>query len=800
MHLTALKNDKRLNAARWAVLLAVLLVYANSFHNEFHFDDFHTVTDNPAVRSLHNVPRFFTDATTFSVLPANRTYRPVVSTSLAIDYMLGRGYNPVWFHIGTFLLFLLLVALLWKLYARLMDAVAPGERNAWLALLAAAWFGLHPVMAETVNYVIQRGDLYCTLGCVAALYLYTRRTQGPGWLRTWVYLLPLALALLSKPPAAVFPVLLFFYVFFFEAAEPGTRLRRSALAAVPSAMSVGLLLWLSSAMTPKTFAPSMISPADYRLTQPFVWLRYGAALILPLHLNVDTDLSPFTTLNLRMVAGLLFVAALCTAIYFTSRRRRLYPVAYGLIWFAVTQLPTSMYPLSETENDHRMFFSFVGLMLSAVWGGAELVRWGTAFRSSLAHGSDGSPLQTRVAHRKWLLPVATALCVLALAGYAYGTHVRNQVWRTEESLWLDDVVKSPHNGRGLMIYGLTQMNKGAYPAALDYFMRALAFTPNYASLEVNLGVVNGLLADAGDGTRTAEAEKHYLRAIDLTPGDDSPHAFYARWLVLHGRDAEAAAQARQAVTLNPARPFGHEVLIRAESALGDLPATREAAQATLAAVPGDALALQAMSHPEAVAVRGANKPYSPADALVDQSLTQARAGKFNEAIASARAALALDPHSAVAWNNIGAAYGSLGHWDEAIHAEQEAVRLDGSLQIAQNNLTWFTQQKSAGAAAPPQTAMVKAGGATTAADLLNESLALAQAGRYEDSKAAARAALQLDPKLAEAWNNIAAANEAEHHWDEAIAAAQKAVALKPDFQLAKNNLSWSLSQKQLGVR
>lgn len=89
-----------------AVLLAVCVAYANSFQNSFHYDDFHTITDNPAVRSLRNVPRFFTDATTFSVLPANRTYRPIVSTTLALDYALGHGYKPFWFHFSTFLFFL----------------------------------------------------------------------------------------------------------------------------------------------------------------------------------------------------------------------------------------------------------------------------------------------------------------------------------------------------------------------------------------------------------------------------------------------------------------------------------------------------------------------------------------------------------------------------------------------------------------------------------------------------------------------------------------------------------------------
>ncbi len=72
------------------------------------------------------------------------------------------------------------------------------------------------------------------------------------------------------------------------------------------------------------------------------------------------------------------------------------------------------------------------------------------------------------------------------------------MWHTPESLWLDDVEKSPPNGRGLMNYGLTQMAVGRYPRALDYFTRALEYTPNYPTLEINLGIVNGAMADQGD--------------------------------------------------------------------------------------------------------------------------------------------------------------------------------------------------------------------------------------------------------------------------------------------------------------
>jgi hypothetical protein len=39
------------------------------------------------------------------------------------------------------------------------------------------------------------------------------------------------------------------------------------------------------------------------------------------------------------------------------------------------------------------------------------------------------------------------------------------------------------------------------------------------------------------------------------------------------------------------------------------------------------------------------------------------------------------------------------------------------------------------------------------------------------------------------------------HWDDAIRAAREAIRLKPDFQLAKNNLAWAESEKRkLGNR
>src|SRR5580704_3325972 len=109
--------------------LAVLIAYANHFQNDFHFDDFHTVTNNPYIRDLHYIPRFFVDPMLFSTLADHATWRPIVSASLAIDYRLGRmaaagreTINRFPFHLSTFLWYIVQLILMFFLFRRIMDA------------------------------------------------------------------------------------------------------------------------------------------------------------------------------------------------------------------------------------------------------------------------------------------------------------------------------------------------------------------------------------------------------------------------------------------------------------------------------------------------------------------------------------------------------------------------------------------------------------------------------------------------------------------------------------------------------
>src|SRR5579862_8369863 len=202
------------------LVLVVLGTYANHFQNSFQFDDHHTITENAFVRDLRNVPRFFTSAALFSTSPEAATYRPVTATSLAIDYWLGHGLKPFWFHLSTFLWFEVQLLLMFFLFRRIMDVADADPSNVWAALLATACYGLHPANAETVNYIIQRGDLYNTLGVVASLlwFIAYPEQRKRGW-----YLLPAILAYLAKAPALIFPLILLAYIFLFEEEGDGKK-------------------------------------------------------------------------------------------------------------------------------------------------------------------------------------------------------------------------------------------------------------------------------------------------------------------------------------------------------------------------------------------------------------------------------------------------------------------------------------------------------------------------------------------------------------------------------------------------
>ena len=641
-----------------AVLLAVTLTYANHFGNGFHFDDGHAITANPAVRSLANVPRFFSDTTTSSVLPANQTYRPIVSTSLALDYALGRGYSPPWFQGSTFLIFLIQLLTMYALFARIIAKSKTTARYGIVALAATAWYGLHPAIAETINYIVQRADVYSTFGVVLALFVYVR---FPKLRRTGLYLVPALIGMFSKAPAVVFPLLLFAYIVLFESGNVRAAFREAFMKSLPALVLSFVSLVVQHAMTPPTFTPSTLSASAYIGTQPYVLLRYAASFFLPLHLNVDSDLQTIPLASPNAVVGYAFLVALIVTAALAARNVLWRPAAFGLFWFVIGDIPTAVFPLSELENDHRMFFPFVGLTLAVTWTIAIGI---SAFFASGA----------RAGLRRFV-PIAS---VVVLAFYAVGTVMRNRVWSSDEALWYDAAQKSPKNGRALMNYGLSEMQLGKYPTAKIYFDRAEPLTPNYESLEINQGVL------AGATGRDADAQRYFTRAIGLAPTDEQARVFYARWLRTRGRIEDSIAQAEIGTRIASPALDSRATLMSDLDDEGRREDARALAAQTLRLVPGDATTRAFLY----------NAPPVDAHYWLAASSRQYSEHRYDASIASAKKALATKTLVADAYNNIGAAEMAEHHFNEAIDAERRALAIEPSLQLARNNLKWSLEHRT----------------------------------------------------------------------------------------------------------
>jgi len=90
-----------------------------------------------------------------------------------------------------------------------------------------------------------------------------------------------------------------------------------------------------------------------------------------------------------------------------------------------------------------------------------------------------------------------------------------------------------------------------------------------------------------------------------------------------------------------------------------------------------------------------------------------------------------------------------------------------------------------------------AGPPTTAAGFVELALEHYRAGRFQECIDASQQALKLGGNLdAIAYNNLGACSGSLGRYDDDIKYALEALRLKPDFQLASNNLVWAIAQKK----
>lgn len=560
-----------------ACLLAVatlLGAYSNSFDNAFHFDDSHAIEKNFYIRSLTNIPRFFRDPSTYSSVPLNISYRPLVSTTFALDYWMGGGLDVRQFHLTQLTMLVLLGILLYVVYLPLMDRAQPHRWNRYAALVAASLYGVHTAHTETMNIIQVRSELLSALGILGSflVYFYVPRSR-----RAHLYLLPMVVGTFAKPTTVMFAPLFLVYLLLFEerlslpdlfTSRSWPSVRAALWKSLPACIvGVGVFLF-TNAMEARAFERSPYGRLEYFLSQCFAWLHYGRLFFLPVGLTADPDSGLIAHwYDTRVVAGVGFAALLLYVVWSRSKTMASRPVAFGVAWFGLTLLPSSsIIPLVGVTSDHRPFLSYMGLSLAVVWGTALLVRrWYEAMPRL----------------RPMLGPAACVGALLAVGGHAVGTYARNKTFLTEEALWRDVTAANPANARAQVSLAVSLIAQDKYAEANEVLERARVYAPDYGLLEINLGV-----ATLGLGQPDV-AERHFLRALKLTPGDPMAHSFYGRWLGERGRLDEAMPYLQRALSLSPADPVVRYALLEVYARTGRTAELKTLAAETLALQPGD---------------------------------------------------------------------------------------------------------------------------------------------------------------------------------------------------------------------
>jgi len=656
-------------------LCALILTYSNHFENGFHFDDIHAITENVHITDIKNIPAFFVNPKMFSSKPDHWGLRPIVTTSLAIDYWLGNGLNPFYFHISTFLWYMILCILLFFTYHTIYKQASHHAWVSYFAIIGCGWYALHTANAETINYIISRSDVLSALCVVASVCIYILFPKHRKW---HLYIIPAIIGVFVKEIMAVVPILLFFYTLLFEKElsigalfkkENFKTIINTFIKLIPITLVIlALQLYtLSKAGSGTGFSNP---PADYILTQPFIWVHYFISFFIPLNLSADTDWTVFSNrFDDRIIIGIACVLLLIYTIFKTSKKKHLKPIAYGLLWFSVCLLPTSIAPLAEVMNDHRMFLPFIGLTMTIVYSIGMLV---LQFENKL------------MVHKKYL-SLLWATIFMILTSYAYGTYQRNKVWKNDETLWHDVTIKSPKNGRGLMNYGLTLMEKGQYDKALTYYHKALYYTPNYSLLHINIAIAQG-----GKNNLKA-AEQSFKKAIQLNPYIDTPYYFYAEFLNKNKRYHEAREIAEKAHKITPYNLNTQYVLMHSYLQLKLFNKLEKTIEHTLKIAPDNAMALKyqdikkqpspKFDHHQSNTKNGYTAAY-----YINASLEYFNNGQYTACIKACEEALLLDPNNYIAYNNICSANNALGAYSKAKTACEKAIEIKPDFELATNNL------------------------------------------------------------------------------------------------------------------
>lgn len=490
---------------------AAVAVYANSLDGGFHFDDWHALEQNPYIRSLANVPRFFADPDTTTVLHENKDLRPVLLTTFALNHALSGAATWSW-HLTNVLLHGLVVLLVFRI-AR--DHLWLGEHRVALAAAAALLVAVHPLNTEPVNYLSARSALLAALFYLAA---FDSAVRG----RAVTCAVLFALALLTKATTMTLPLVVAGYWLLAPRAEDAPR-PRWGLVVVLVAIAAAGLAYRALLLPPWIFETSRqpgMTPWTYLMTEWSAYLYYLRLFVWPNALVVDRVDYPVCRSILEPQAWLSLLALIGIAVAAWRVRHRVPAVTFGVFWYLVTLAPeSSVFPLAEPVNEHRPYLAMLGLGTVVAIGLFALAR-----RAVRIAGSPG---------RSFAVGVTAVAAVLAVV-----TVERNALWRDDYALWRDAIAKAPQNPRAWLNAGHAALTRNDLPEARRMLLEGRRLAPCYGYILVNLSAIETRIGANAESLRWAD------EAVACQPRFAIGRYYRALALERLGRSDEALAEFR----------------------------------------------------------------------------------------------------------------------------------------------------------------------------------------------------------------------------------------------------------------
>ena len=671
------------------IIFAVLVAYSNVFSGQFVFDDESSIGLNPTIKHLWPPWEALSPPRAGGLTVGGR---PLLNFTLAVNYAFGDislwGYHAlnVAIHLGATLA-------LFGIIRRTLERPRLRERFGAvatpLALAAAVLWAVHPLLTQSVIYIIQRAESLMGFFYLLTLYFFLRgaEREKPGvWFGLAVGACLLGMASKEVMVSAPLMVLLYDRTFISESVRAALRLRRWFYVGLASTWA--LLAWLvvsSGGNRGGSIGPGVgVGWWKHLLTQFPAVMHYLRLAVWPSPLVFEYE--PAWVHSAAEILPSAVPVALLLAGTIVALWRR-WATGFLGAWFFLILSPTSLLPApSQLIAEHRMYLPLAAVVILLVGMVYRLAGFEPKARN---HG------------------MIFGGFIFALVAFGLGllTLQRNRDYRSATALWSDTVAKRPRNALAHYMLGEALDKDGDFPQAAIHYQEALRLRPDFPLAYLRLGAVDDrlgqvpeaiasyqmalrlkpdfLLAHVDLGSalaaagRVAEAIDHFEAAVTIDQNNAELHYDLANAFAQDGRNpGEAIWNYETALQLKPDYPAAHFNLANVLAGLGQRPGAIEHYQAALRLSPD-----YAKAH------------YNLANLL-------ALSGRQLESISEYEAVLRLDPADAEAHNNLGSALFELGRLTEAATHYEEALRLKPGFVEARKNRA-RVRLKEAGGRPPP---------------------------------------------------------------------------------------------------